>query len=32
MIAPGVTMAFRYLGPVDPDGADGERPLRSSGD
>ena len=23
----GVTMAFRYLGPVDPDGADGERPI-----
>ena len=27
MSAPGVTMAFRYLGPVDPDGADGERPI-----
>jgi hypothetical protein len=24
---PGVTMAFRYLGPVAPDGADGERPI-----
>ena len=23
----GVTMAFRYLGPVDPDGAEGERPI-----
>jgi hypothetical protein len=23
----GVTMAFRYLGPVAPDGADGERPI-----
>ena len=23
----GMTMAFRYLGPVDPDGADGERPI-----
>jgi hypothetical protein len=24
---PGVTMAFRYLGPVEPDGAEGERPI-----
>ena len=24
---PGVTMAFRYLGPVDPDGDHGERPI-----
>ena len=23
----GVTMAFRYLGPVEPDGAEGERPI-----
>ena len=23
----GVTMAFQYLGPVDPDGAEGERPI-----
>jgi len=24
---PGVTMGFRYLGPVEPDGASGERPI-----
>lgn len=28
---PGVTMAFRYLGPVRPDSDEGERPIRSSG-
>lgn len=26
-VRPGVTMAFRYLGPVTPDGDEGERPI-----